>query len=174
MSKSNTYCYLSSAYLWVGHLLITFAVLDEGFGGASQWLEVRAYNRCCTYCMAFQRLKLWVWWLLIRCFGSETSVWVRQIRINEAVLKDAAPNGKGRAWRPISSRGMLGFSKSCTYHVYDQFDPDALEGTREDGYDRYCICIEVMRQSVCWVLLSYFTINSKYPCPPTTSLLYHG
>jgi hypothetical protein len=38
------YCYLSRAYLWVGHLLITFAVLDEGLGGASSLLEVRAYN----------------------------------------------------------------------------------------------------------------------------------
>uniref|UniRef100_A0A023T217 NADH dehydrogenase [ubiquinone] iron-sulfur protein 2 n=8 Tax=Chrysobalanaceae TaxID=22973 RepID=A0A023T217_9ROSI len=38
--------------------------------------------------------------------------------------------------------------KAAPYDVYDQLDPDVPVGTRGDRYDRYCIRIEEMRQSV--------------------------
>ncbi|KAJ6824531.1 NADH dehydrogenase subunit 7 [Iris pallida] len=38
--------------------------------------------------------------------------------------------------------------KEAPYDVYDQSDPDVPVGTRGDRYDRYCICIKEMRQSV--------------------------
>lgn len=49
---------------------------------------------------------------------------------------------------PSQSGACWAFPRAAPYHAYDQFDPDALAGTIEDCYDRYCICIEVMRQSV--------------------------
>jgi len=38
--------------------------------------------------------------------------------------------------------------KAAPYDVHDQLDPDIPVGTRGDRYDRYCIRIEEMRQSV--------------------------
>ncbi|CAN0930413.1 NADH dehydrogenase [ubiquinone] iron-sulfur protein 2 [Linum perenne] len=38
--------------------------------------------------------------------------------------------------------------KAAPYDVHDQLDPDVPVGTRGDCYDRYCIRIEEMRQSV--------------------------
>ncbi|CAN1824623.1 NADH dehydrogenase [ubiquinone] iron-sulfur protein 2 [Linum perenne] len=38
--------------------------------------------------------------------------------------------------------------KAAPYDVHDQLDPDEPVGTRGDCYDRYCIRIEEMRQSV--------------------------
>ncbi|YP_009709917.1 NADH dehydrogenase subunit 7 (mitochondrion) [Manihot esculenta] len=38
--------------------------------------------------------------------------------------------------------------KAAPYDVHDQLDPDVPVGTRGDRYDRYCIRIEEMRQSV--------------------------
>ncbi|KAJ8747002.1 hypothetical protein K2173_012861 (mitochondrion) [Erythroxylum novogranatense] len=38
--------------------------------------------------------------------------------------------------------------KAAPYDVYDQLDPDVPVGTRGDRYDRYCIRIEEMRQSL--------------------------
>ncbi|RRT65144.1 hypothetical protein B296_00000180 [Ensete ventricosum] len=38
--------------------------------------------------------------------------------------------------------------KAAPYDVHDQSDPDVPVGTRGDRYDRYCIRIEEMRQSV--------------------------
>ncbi|KAH0446044.1 hypothetical protein IEQ34_025130 [Dendrobium chrysotoxum] len=44
---------------------------------------------------------------------------------------------------------MLDSRKSAApYDVHDQSDPDVPVGTRGDRYDRYCIRIEEMRQSV--------------------------
>nr|TKS02633.1 NADH dehydrogenase subunit 7 [Populus alba] len=38
--------------------------------------------------------------------------------------------------------------KAAPYDVHDQLDPDVPVGTRGDRYDRYCIRIEEMRQSL--------------------------
>lgn len=38
--------------------------------------------------------------------------------------------------------------RAAPYDVHDQLDPDVPVGTRGDRYDRYCIRIEEMRQSV--------------------------
>ncbi|CAM8891117.1 unnamed protein product [Rhodiola kirilowii] len=38
--------------------------------------------------------------------------------------------------------------RAAPYDVHDQSDPDVPVGTRGDRYDRYCIRIEEMRQSV--------------------------
>ena len=38
------------------------------------------------------------------------------------------------------------------YDVYDQLDPNVLVSTKGNCYDRYCINIEEMRQSV-WIIV---------------------
>ncbi|MCD9644247.1 NADH dehydrogenase [Datura stramonium] len=38
--------------------------------------------------------------------------------------------------------------RATPYNVHNQLDPDIPVGTRGDLYDRYCICIEEMRQSI--------------------------
>ncbi|KAL0329115.1 UNVERIFIED_CONTAM: NADH dehydrogenase [ubiquinone] iron-sulfur protein 2 [Sesamum radiatum] len=38
--------------------------------------------------------------------------------------------------------------RAAPYDVHDQLDPDVPVGTRGDRYDRYCIRIEEMRQSL--------------------------
>ncbi|KAK9986350.1 hypothetical protein SO802_031301 [Lithocarpus litseifolius] len=56
----------------------------------------------------------------------------------------------------VGDHGVLGLEdrvcwdlrRAAPYDVYDQLDPDVPVGTRGDHYDRYCIRIEEMRQSV--------------------------
>ncbi|PWA41959.1 DEAD-box ATP-dependent RNA helicase 51 [Artemisia annua] len=47
-----------------------------------------------------------------------------------------------------SSRVCWDSRRAAPYDVHDQSDPDVPVGTRGDRYDRYCIRIEEMRQSV--------------------------
>ncbi|KAF3436664.1 hypothetical protein FNV43_RR19411 [Rhamnella rubrinervis] len=42
--------------------------------------------------------------------------------------------------------------RAAPYDVHDQLDPDVPVGTRGDRYDRYCIRIEELRQSV-WIIM---------------------
>ncbi|KAL8147150.1 hypothetical protein AgCh_004752 [Apium graveolens] len=55
-----------------------------------------------------------------------------------------------RAWWAYPSQpGVCWDSRrAAPYDVHDQLDPDVPVGTRGDRYDRYCIRIEEMRQSV--------------------------
>ncbi|KAL8115381.1 hypothetical protein AgCh_022026 [Apium graveolens] len=49
----------------------------------------------------------------------------------------------------VMLRGVCWDSRrAAPYDVHDQLDPNVPVGTRGDRYDRYCICIEEMRQSV--------------------------
>ncbi|GAY68547.1 hypothetical protein CUMW_265010 [Citrus unshiu] len=52
-------------------------------------------------------------------------------------------------WAYPSQPGVCWDSRrAAPYDVHDQLDPDVPVGTRGDRYDRYCIRIEEMRQSV--------------------------
>ncbi|KAF7117280.1 hypothetical protein RHSIM_RhsimMtG0002200 (mitochondrion) [Rhododendron simsii] len=52
-------------------------------------------------------------------------------------------------WASLSQPGVCWDSRrAAPYDVHDQSDPDVPVGTRGDRYDRYCIRIEEMRQSV--------------------------
>lgn len=52
-------------------------------------------------------------------------------------------------WAYPSQPGVCWDSRrAAPYDVHDQSDPDVPVGTRGDRYDRYCIRIEEMRQSV--------------------------
>ena len=56
---------------------------------------------------------------------------------------------KVKWWAYPSQPGVCWDLRRATpYDVYDQLDPDVPVGTRGDRYDRYCIRIEEMRQSV--------------------------
>ncbi|PKU60281.1 NADH dehydrogenase [ubiquinone] iron-sulfur protein 2 [Dendrobium catenatum] len=56
---------------------------------------------------------------------------------------------RGKWWAYPSQPGVCWDSRrAAPYDVYDQLDPDVPVGTRGDRYDRYCIRIEEMRQSV--------------------------
>ncbi|KAL5096216.1 hypothetical protein RYX36_000543 [Vicia faba] len=73
-----------------------------------------------------------------------------------------------------SSRVCWDSRRAAPYDVHDQSDPDVPVGTRGDRYDRYCIRIEEMRQS----LRIIFQCPNKMPsgmikaddrklCPPS-------
>ncbi|KAK8505521.1 hypothetical protein V6N12_075863 [Hibiscus sabdariffa] len=53
-----------------------------------------------------------------------------------------------RASENDSSRVCWDLQRAAPYDVHDQSDPDVPVGTRGYHYDRYCIPIEEMRQSV--------------------------
>ncbi|KAB5511305.1 hypothetical protein DKX38_030100 (mitochondrion) [Salix brachista] len=55
-----------------------------------------------------------------------------------------------RAWWAYPSQPGVCWDlrKAAPYDVHDQLDPDVPVGTRGDRYDRYCIRIEEMRQSL--------------------------
>lgn len=56
---------------------------------------------------------------------------------------------KVKWWAYPSQPGVCWDSRrAAPYDVHDQSDPDVPVGTRGDRYDRYCIRIEEMRQSV--------------------------
>ncbi|KAF6169506.1 hypothetical protein GIB67_013206 [Kingdonia uniflora] len=66
--------------------------------------------------------------------------------------------------------------RAAPYEVHDQLDPDVPVGTRGDRYDRYCIRIEEMRQSLriivqCPNLLPSGLIKAddRKLCPPSRS-----
>ncbi|GJT58580.1 NADH dehydrogenase [ubiquinone] iron-sulfur protein 2 [Tanacetum coccineum] len=57
--------------------------------------------------------------------------------------------GNSHWWAYPSQPGVCWDSRrAAPYDVHDQLDPDVPVGTRGDRYDRYCIRIEEMRQSV--------------------------
>jgi NADH dehydrogenase (ubiquinone) Fe-S protein 2 len=56
---------------------------------------------------------------------------------------------KVKWWAYPSQPGVCwDLRKAAPYDVHDQLDPDVPVGTRGDRYDRYCIRIEEMRQSL--------------------------
>ncbi|KAI5664311.1 hypothetical protein M9H77_23634 [Catharanthus roseus] len=66
--------------------------------------------------------------------------------------------------------------RAAPYDVHDQSNPDILVGTRGDCYDRYCIRIEEMRQSVRIIVQCLNQIPSgmikaddRKLCPPSRS-----
>ncbi|KAH0725324.1 hypothetical protein KY284_001189 [Solanum tuberosum] len=66
--------------------------------------------------------------------------------------------------------------KAAPYDVHDQLDPDTPVGTRGDFYDRYCIRIEEMRQSVRIIVQclnqmpsGMIKADDRKLCPPSRS-----
>uniref|UniRef100_A0A2H4WZ00 NADH dehydrogenase [ubiquinone] iron-sulfur protein 2 n=1 Tax=Amphidasya ambigua TaxID=61933 RepID=A0A2H4WZ00_9GENT len=66
--------------------------------------------------------------------------------------------------------------RAAPYDVYDQLDPDVPVGTRGDRYDRYCIRIEEMRQSVRIIVQclnqmpsGIIKADDRKLCPPSRS-----
>uniref|UniRef100_A0A2H4WZ18 NADH dehydrogenase [ubiquinone] iron-sulfur protein 2 n=4 Tax=Rubioideae TaxID=169617 RepID=A0A2H4WZ18_9GENT len=66
--------------------------------------------------------------------------------------------------------------RAAPYDVYDQSDPDVPVGTRGDCYDRYCIRIEEMRQSVRIIVQclnqmpsGIIKADDRKLCPPSRS-----
>ncbi|KAH0688470.1 hypothetical protein KY284_019023 [Solanum tuberosum] len=66
--------------------------------------------------------------------------------------------------------------KAAPYDVHDQLDPDIPVGTRGDRYDRYCIRIEEMRQSVRIIVQclnqmpsGMIKADDRKLCPPSRS-----
>ncbi|TYK01091.1 nadh dehydrogenase (ubiquinone) iron-sulfur protein 2 [Cucumis melo var. makuwa] len=80
-------------------------------------------------------------------------------------------------------RGRKGLDRVCwdlrraaPYDVHDQLDPDVPVGTRGDRYDRYCIRIEEMRQSVRIIVQcpnqmpsGMIKADDRKLCPPSRS-----
>ncbi|KAI3681463.1 hypothetical protein L6452_36259 [Arctium lappa] len=67
-------------------------------------------------------------------------------------------------------------SRAAAYDVHDQSDPDVPIGTRGDRYDRYCIRIEEMRQSVRIIVQcpnqmpsGMIKADDRKLCPPSRS-----
>ncbi|KAI3772878.1 hypothetical protein L6452_04072 [Arctium lappa] len=67
-------------------------------------------------------------------------------------------------------------SRAAPYDVHDQSDPDVPVGTRGDRYDRYCIRIEEMRQSVRIIVQcpnqmpsGMIKADDRKLCPPSRS-----
>nr|QQV73198.1 NADH dehydrogenase subunit 7 [Citrus maxima] len=66
--------------------------------------------------------------------------------------------------------------RAAPYDVHDQLDPDVPVGTRGDRYDRYCIRIEEMRQSVRIIVQclnqmpsGMIKADDRKLCPPSRS-----
>uniref|UniRef100_A0A251TJN3 Putative niFe hydrogenase-like protein n=1 Tax=Helianthus annuus TaxID=4232 RepID=A0A251TJN3_HELAN len=66
--------------------------------------------------------------------------------------------------------------RAAPYDVHDQLDPDVPVGTRGDCYDRYCIRIEEMRQSVRIIVQcpnqmpsGMIKADDRKLCPPSRS-----
>lgn len=66
--------------------------------------------------------------------------------------------------------------RAAPYDVHDQSDPDVPVGTRGDRYDRYCIRIEEMRQSVRIIVQclnqmpsGMIKADDRKLCPPSRS-----
>ncbi|KAJ8425150.1 hypothetical protein Cgig2_024091 [Carnegiea gigantea] len=86
-------------------------------------------------------------------------------------------SNEGRWWAYPSQPGVCwDLRRAAPYDVYDQLDFDVPVGTRGDRYDRYCIRIEEMRQSVriivqCLNLLPSGMIKAddRKLCPPSRS-----
>ncbi|KAK7298386.1 hypothetical protein VNO77_46845 [Canavalia gladiata] len=64
--------------------------------------------------------------------------------------------------------------RAAPYDVHDQSDPDVPVGTRGDRYDRYCIRIEEMRQSLRIILQcpnkmpsGMIKADDRKLCPPS-------
>ncbi|EXC33547.1 NADH dehydrogenase [ubiquinone] iron-sulfur protein 2 [Morus notabilis] len=64
-----------------------------------------------------------------------------------------AQQAKDWGFSGVMLRGVCwDLRRAAPYDVHDQLDPDVPIGTRGDSYDRYCIRIEEMRQSV-WIIV---------------------
>ncbi|GKD99428.1 NADH dehydrogenase subunit 7 [Tanacetum coccineum] len=83
-----------------------------------------------------------------------------------------------RAWWAYPSQpGVCWDSRrAAPYDVHDQLDPDVPVGTRGDRYDRYCIRIEEMRQSVRIIVQcpnqmpsGMIKADDRKLCPPSRS-----
>ncbi|KAL0386734.1 UNVERIFIED_CONTAM: NADH dehydrogenase [ubiquinone] iron-sulfur protein 2 [Sesamum latifolium] len=66
--------------------------------------------------------------------------------------------------------------RAAPYDVHDQLDPDVPVGTRGDRYDRYCIRIEEMRQSLRIIVQclnqmpsGMIKADDRKLCPPSRS-----
>ncbi|KAK2351174.1 NADH dehydrogenase subunit [Trifolium repens] len=73
-----------------------------------------------------------------------------------------------------SSRVCWDSRRAAPYDVHDQSDPDVPVGTRGDRYDRYCIRIEEMRQSLRIILQcpnkmpsGMIKADDRKLCPPS-------
>nr|AVL84864.1 NADH dehydrogenase subunit 7 [Gastrodia elata] len=75
-----------------------------------------------------------IWKLRLVDIGTVTAQQAKALGFSGVMLR-----GPGVCW---DSR------RAAPYDVHDQSDPDVPVGTRGDRYDRYCIRIEEMRQSV--------------------------
>ncbi|BBN69454.1 Pentatricopeptide repeat superfamily protein, partial [Prunus dulcis] len=73
----------------------------------------------------------------------------RLVDIGTVTAQQAKDWGFSGWWAYPSQPGVCWDSRrAAPYDVHDQSDPDVPVGTRGDRYDRYCIRIEEMRQSV--------------------------
>ncbi|CAI9262468.1 unnamed protein product [Lactuca saligna] len=88
-------------------------------------------------------------------------------RSNRSGPCPGTPNEIGVCW---DSR------RAAPYDVHDQSDPDVPVGTRGDRYDRYCIRIEEMRQSVRIIVQcpnqmpsGMIKADDRKLCPPSRS-----
>ncbi|KAH0702274.1 hypothetical protein KY285_016552 [Solanum tuberosum] len=85
--------------------------------------------------------------------------------------------GLGIQWCNVKKFwGCWDLRKAAPYDVHDQLDPDIPVGTRGDHYDRYCIRIEEMRQSV-RIIMQFLNqmpsgmikADDRKLCPPSRS-----
>ncbi|PHT54782.1 NADH dehydrogenase [ubiquinone] iron-sulfur protein 2 [Capsicum baccatum] len=77
----------------------------------------------------------------------------------------------------LRGSGVCGdLQKAAPYDIHDQLDPDIPVGTRGDRYDRYCIRIEEMQQSVRIIVQclnqmpsGMIKADDRKLCPPSQS-----
>nr|QFS00019.1 NADH dehydrogenase subunit 7 [Helianthus annuus]QFS00054.1 NADH dehydrogenase subunit 7 [Helianthus annuus] len=88
-----------------------------------------------------------------------------------------AQQAKDWGFSGVMLRGVCWDSRrAAPYDVHDQSDPDVPVGTRGDRYDRYCIRIEEMRQSVRIIVQcpnqmpsGMIKADDRKLCPPSRS-----
>ncbi|CAL9070167.1 unnamed protein product (mitochondrion) [Musa banksii] len=81
--------------------------------------------------------------------STSNRIWKQRLVDIGTVTAQQAKDWGFSGWAYQSKPGVCWDSrKAAPYDVHDQSDPDVPVGTRGDRYDRYCIRIEEMRQSV--------------------------
>ncbi|KAE8647128.1 hypothetical protein Csa_021536 [Cucumis sativus] len=101
-----------------------------------------------------------------------------RLRRNEICVQDQFKVQREELWWAYPSQPGVCWDlrRAAPYDVHDQLDPDVPVGTRGDRYDRYCIRIEEMRQSVRIIVQcpnqmpsGMIKADDRKLCPPSRS-----
>uniref|UniRef100_A0A804U663 NAD(P)H dehydrogenase subunit H n=1 Tax=Musa acuminata subsp. malaccensis TaxID=214687 RepID=A0A804U663_MUSAM len=102
--------------------------------------------------------------------STSNRIWKQRLVDIGTVTAQQAKDWGFSGWAYQSKPGVCWDSrKAAPYDVHDQSDPDVPVGTRGDRYDRYCIRIEEMRQSV-RIIVQCPNQMPKQACRRTTAV----